>query len=70
VPDTTGSSGASARYTGTTNPPAAHTHANNPAAQTPSATLASDTPSTDTSTHEPAYFEVLFIKVESERKPT
>jgi hypothetical protein len=62
VPNTTGSAGSSTRDTGTTNPPAAHTHASNPATVDPSTTLASDTPSTDTINHEPAYFEVLFLR--------
>jgi hypothetical protein len=62
VPNTTGTAGSSNRDTGTTNPPAAHTHGSNPAAPDPATSLASDTPSSDSINHEPAFYTVIFIR--------
>ena len=62
VPDTTGSAGSSARDTGTTNPPAVHTHGSNPATVSPATSLATDMPSTDSVSTEPPYFGVLFLR--------
>jgi hypothetical protein len=62
VPDTTGSAGASVRDTGTTNPPAVHTHASNPATTDPAASLTTEAPSSDSINHEPAFATVIFLR--------
>jgi Concanavalin A-like lectin/glucanases superfamily len=63
VPNTTGTGGtASARDTGTTNPPHVHTHASNPNAPNPATTTDTEAPSTDAVNHEPAYVETLFLR--------
>jgi hypothetical protein len=65
VPNTTGSAGASARDTGTTNPPAVHTHGSNPSTTNPTqTTVTADTPTTDALNHEPAYATVIFVEAD------
>lgn len=68
TPDSSGESGTSARDSGTTNPPAAHTHVSNPAVSSPDNFELGDTPATDSVNHEPPFLTAIFIK--SDGTPT
>ena len=61
TPNTTGTTGSSARDAGATHPPFVHTHASNPAAPNPITTLTAETPALASGSLEPPFFEVLFL---------
>ena len=61
TPNSGAGSGQSARDSAATNPLVTHTHDSNPAAPNPTTTLANETPAVSTVSHEPPFFEVLFL---------
>ena len=61
TPNSGAGSGQSARDSAATNPLVTHTHDSNPAAPNPSTSLTTESPAVSTISHEPPFFEVLFL---------
>lgn len=62
VPNSPAASGSTNRDAGSVRPISTHTHVSNPATANPATSLTSGSPSTDAINHEPAYYEVIYIK--------
>ena len=62
VPNSPVGSGSTNRDTGTVRPIEAHTHVSNADTANPATSLSSASPSTDSVSHEPAYFTVIYIQ--------